>query len=212
MDKALFKVFLRDAGIPTPEHRGRPPPSGRADPEAVRARVAASVGYPAFCKPARLGSSVGISPVPDPDALDASLELAFAHDPKALVERAIVRARGGGGGAGRRRAARLAGGRDDLRGRLVRLRHQVRAGPLAARGPGRPARPRSPSAPASWPCAPSRPWSARAWRGSTSSSTDDGEVLLSELNTMPGFTPTSVYARLMGADHLGERRCAHRRY
>ena len=41
--------------------------------------------------------------------------------------------------------------------------------------------------------------SARAWRASTSSSASDGEVLVNELNTIPGFTATSVYAKLFEA-------------
>ena len=61
----------------------------RARPDDVRNAIAERVGYPAFCKPARLGSSVGISPVPAEADLDAALALAFRHDPKALVERAI---------------------------------------------------------------------------------------------------------------------------
>jgi D-alanine-D-alanine ligase len=89
MDKAMFKVFLRDAGIPTPEHAVVTAGEWERDPEGVRARVAEVVGYPGFCKPARLGSSVGISPVPDAGALADALELAFHHDSKALVERAI---------------------------------------------------------------------------------------------------------------------------
>ena len=47
----------------------------------------------------------------------------------------------------------------------------------------------------------SRSWAARGWRGSTSSSTEDG-VLVNELNTIPGFTATSVYAKLWEASGL----------
>ena len=89
MDKAMFKVFLRDAGIPTPTNVVVTAAEWAARPDEVRARVAERVGYPAFSKPARLGSSVGISPVPAAADLGPALELAFHHDPKALVERAI---------------------------------------------------------------------------------------------------------------------------
>ena len=43
---------------------------------------------------------------------------------------------------------------------------------------------------------------ARAWPGSTCSSADDGEVLVNELNTIPGFTATSVYAKLFEASGI----------
>ena len=45
----------------------------------------------------------------------------------------------------------------------------------------------------------SSPRSARAWRASTASSREDGDVLVNELNTIPGFTATSVYAKLFEA-------------
>ena len=43
---------------------------------------------------------------------------------------------------------------------------------------------------------------ARAWPVSTSSSREDGEVVVNELNTIPGFTATSVYARLFEASGI----------
>ena len=43
---------------------------------------------------------------------------------------------------------------------------------------------------------------ARGWRASTSSSRADGEVLVNELNTIPGFTSTSVYAKLFEASGI----------
>ena len=95
------------------------------------------------------------------------------------------------------------GRRDHLRRRLVRLRHQVR--PRAARGcrcrPTSP--PRRPTAPASWRCAAFAAVDCAGLARVDFFVSDDGEVLLSELNTMPGFTPTSVYARLLEAAGIG---------
>jgi D-alanine-D-alanine ligase len=51
---------------------------------------AAALGIPSFVKPARAGSSVGVSKVHEPAELDAALELAFAEDDKVLIEPAIV--------------------------------------------------------------------------------------------------------------------------
>ena len=51
----------------------------------------------------------------------------------------------------------------------------------------------------SWPCDRSAPATRRAWRAFDMFLRDDGEVLVNELNTIPGFTSTSVYARLLDA-------------
>ncbi|MGI9539128.1 MAG: D-alanine--D-alanine ligase A, partial [Miltoncostaeaceae bacterium] len=90
MDKALCKVVLSAAGIPTARGTTVGADEWRDNPGRARERLGDVVGCPAFCKPARLGSSVGISPVPRAEDLDAALDLALAHDSKALVERAIV--------------------------------------------------------------------------------------------------------------------------
>ncbi len=76
MDKDLFKAVLRDRGIPVAS--------------SLTLRTGDSIrnpfGYPVFVKPARLGSSVGISKVRDGAELDAAVELARRHDDKVLVE------------------------------------------------------------------------------------------------------------------------------
>ena len=59
----------------------------RSDPAAVLHTLAA-LGWPQFVKPARLGSSVGIARVASADELPAALETAFEHDPLAIVEAA----------------------------------------------------------------------------------------------------------------------------
>ena len=50
----------------------------------------ASLGWPVFVKPARGGSSMGISKVSGPEGLEAAIELARQHDPKVVVEAGIV--------------------------------------------------------------------------------------------------------------------------
>jgi len=58
------------------------------DPEAVEAG-AEHLGFPLFAKPAALGSSVGITKVKEPAALAASLDEAFRHGRKAVLERSV---------------------------------------------------------------------------------------------------------------------------
>jgi D-alanine-D-alanine ligase len=76
MDKDLFKKVLRDSGIPVARHVALREGDAAANP----------FGYPCFVKPARLGSSVGISKVHDESELEGAVELAFRHDDKVLVE------------------------------------------------------------------------------------------------------------------------------
>ena len=83
MDKALFKELMAARGLPQVEHaavrRG-------ADPAALIDQL----GLPLFVKPAQLGSSVGISKVTSAEQLAPALELSFEHDPVALVERMAI--------------------------------------------------------------------------------------------------------------------------
>jgi D-alanine-D-alanine ligase len=76
MDKDLFKKVLRDSGIPVARHVALRPGDAVDNP----------FGYPCFVKPARLGSSVGITKVHDENELGPAVELAFRHDEKVLIE------------------------------------------------------------------------------------------------------------------------------
>ena len=77
MDKAVFKDLMGAHGIP------------QVDYAVVREgeRPQLDFALPAFVKPARLGSSVGISKAGGPEELEESLRLAFKHDPVVVVER-----------------------------------------------------------------------------------------------------------------------------
>ncbi len=76
MDKDLFKAVLRDRGIPVAPNITLRPGDAVANP----------FGYPVFVKPARLGSSVGISKARAFEELEAAVALARRHDDKVLVE------------------------------------------------------------------------------------------------------------------------------
>jgi D-alanine-D-alanine ligase len=90
MDKAMAKVVLAHAGLPQAPYLVVPERDWQADPERVAAEVAGRLAYPVFSKPARLGSSIGISKVKTPAGLAAGLAAAFAHDSKALVEQGVA--------------------------------------------------------------------------------------------------------------------------
>jgi D-alanine-D-alanine ligase len=90
MDKAMAKVVLAQAGLPQAPYLVVPERHWRADPGRVAGEVAGRLAYPVFTKPARLGSSIGISKVKTPAELAAGLDAAFAHDTKALVEQGVA--------------------------------------------------------------------------------------------------------------------------
>jgi D-alanine-D-alanine ligase len=92
MDKAVQKVVFRAAGIPVVDHEIVHEREWEEDPDAVDAR-AEHLRYPLFSKPATLGSSVGVVKVDAPESLRGALETAFRYGRKALLERAIEGAR-----------------------------------------------------------------------------------------------------------------------
>jgi len=88
MDKAYMKVVLAGLGLPVGPYVVVKPREWERGRAAVREAVAA-LGWPVFVKPARGGSSVGISKVAGPDALGEAIELARRCDPKVVVEAAV---------------------------------------------------------------------------------------------------------------------------
>ena len=85
MDKVVFKEVLAAAGVPQVAYAAVREPEWQTDPSGVRARLEA-LGLPLFVKPARLGSSVGIVKVTEAEEVDAALETAFGHDGLVIVE------------------------------------------------------------------------------------------------------------------------------
>jgi D-alanine-D-alanine ligase len=85
MDKGHMKTLLQGAGLPVGPYAVVTPRAWATDKAAVRETVAA-LGYPVFVKPARAGSSVGITKVHGPEELDDAVEVARSHDPRVVVE------------------------------------------------------------------------------------------------------------------------------
>ncbi len=87
MDKRLTKTVLEDAGIPVGRWEGVSARQWQADREGVLARLD-RLGLPVFVKPCRAGSSLGITRVTDAGELAAAIEAAHEHDPQVIVEAA----------------------------------------------------------------------------------------------------------------------------
>jgi D-alanine-D-alanine ligase len=192
MDKDLFKAVLRDAGVPVTENI-----TLRAGDEPRN-----PFGYPCFIKPARLGSSVGITKAHDDGELATGVALAFEHDEKVLVERFVSGIEVEVGVLGNRRPIA------SLPGEIV-VTHNEWYDYEAKYDEGEmdlvvPARINDEQIARAQELAV-RAFVATECEGMARADLfvrDDGEVLVNELNTIPGFTSTSVYARLFDASGI----------
>ena len=197
MDKVIFKDVMGRAGLPQVAYWSLDSAAGvaLADPSAV--------SYPCWVKPARLGSSVGIARVDEPGELEPAIEAAAAHDPRVIIE---ATARGievecsvlgptDAPQASQPGEILLAGGEDGW----YDYDAKYTPGGMELVVPARisdAARERV------------RELAVTAFRLAGCSGlaradffVDGEDVLLNELNTMPGFTQTSVYGKLW--DHSG---------
>jgi D-alanine-D-alanine ligase len=199
MDKVLAKNLLGAAGVPQVAYLAVRDPRWRSAPAAVLASLR-ELGLPVFVKPARLGSSIGIVKVSVEEGLPDALSQAFEHDPLVIVEAMAP---------GLEVECSVLGGevaRASLPGEIVvgaewyDLAAKYEPGGMELIVPAR----ISPSAELRV-----RELACDAFERfgvSGLARADffvDGEtVLVNELNTMPGFTATSVYAKLWEASGI----------
>ena len=89
MDKAFMKVLFRDAGLPICEYVWFLRDEFAANREVTVSQIEAKLGFPCFVKPANLGSSVGVSKATDRATLEAAIDLAAEYDRKIIVEEGL---------------------------------------------------------------------------------------------------------------------------
>jgi D-alanine-D-alanine ligase len=197
MDKDLFKAVMRDKGIPVVE--------SITVLERHRDRAENPFGFPVVVKPARLGSSVGISIAKTPEEFSRALDLAFEHDEKVLVEEHC---------AGVEVECSVLGNEEPIAsipGEIVPLvsewydyQAKYEEGGMDLVVP-----PRLDEA----TIARVQELAVAAFVASDCEGMarvdffvgEDGKVLVNELNTIPGFTSTSVYAKLFEASGISYR-------
>jgi D-alanine-D-alanine ligase len=194
MDKHLFKSVLRDHGIPVTRN------------VALRSseRPRHPYSYPVFVKPARLGSSVGISKAHDEAELVAAVELALRHDEKVLIEEFVDGIEIEVGVLGNRAPVASVPGEIVVTGNeWYDYEAKYVEGEMELVVPAR--------------IEPAQIARAQELALQSFIVTDcegmarvdmfvrssDGEVLVNELNTIPGFTETSVYAKLFEHSGIG---------
>jgi D-alanine-D-alanine ligase len=207
MDKVLFKQLMAVAGMPQVPYRAVRAPRWREDPAQVLAEIE-PLGVPVFVKPAHLGSSVGIVKVNQPQDMAQALDAALAHDELAIVEAMATGLEVECGVLGHTRANRAEGAGAALAsepGEIVlpggREWYDYEAkyteGGMELMVPAR----ISASARARVMELAVETFAHAGCEGLARVDffVDGERVLVNELNTMPGFTPTSVYAKLLAA-------------
>jgi D-alanine-D-alanine ligase len=93
MDKVVFKDLMRGHGLPVVRYAWFRRAAWRQAPQRVLRDIAEGVGDRSVVKPARLGSSVGMSLVHDPGELPGAMDEAFRYDGKVIVESYVSDAR-----------------------------------------------------------------------------------------------------------------------
>jgi D-alanine-D-alanine ligase len=211
MDKVLFKDLMTTLGLPQVGYAGIGAAQFEADPSGAIER-AEGVGLPSFVKPAHLGSSVGIVKVGGRDRLGDALAVAFSHDPLAIVEAAAPGIEVECGVLEVSPTELLASepGEIAFEGEFYDYEAKYTPGAMELLIPAR----ISASARARVRELAGEVFRAVGCEGLARVDffVDGEEVLVNELNTMPGFTPTSVYAKLLEASgvpypELVERLC-----
>ncbi len=208
MDKEFMKVAFSAAGLPMLPYAVVRPREWEHDPALVRETVA-SLGYPVFVKPARAGSSFGISRADGPDDLDAAVENAHQHDPKVIVEAAALDAR-----------EVECGVLEGLDGNPpeASVLGEIRLDPDAAhtfydfeaKYVDGTATLDAPADVTDEVATQLRDWAVTAFEaigGEGLGRVDffllpGGKAVINEINTMPGFTPTSMFPRVWAATGL----------
>lgn len=89
MDKAMAKLVLEQHGVPQAPWMLINRRDWERDAAAVAGRIGERLGYPCFIKPANMGSSVGVTKVHDPTELDAAIDLAGRLDRRIVAERGL---------------------------------------------------------------------------------------------------------------------------
>ena len=191
MDKDLFKAVLRDRGIPVARHVTVRDGDVPEHP----------FPYPVFVKPARLGSSVGISKVTDASDVAAAVELARRHDDKVLIEEGVQGVEVECGVLGNRDPIASVVGEIVAHADWYDYSAKYDEGGMELVIPAR----ISPEATDRVRSVAVESFVATECEGMARIDLfvrPSGEAVVNEINTIPGFTATSVYAKLFEASGI----------
>jgi D-alanine-D-alanine ligase len=208
MDKHFMKIAFQAAGLKVGPYVVIQPSDWAQRQAETIAKVSSELTFPVFVKPARAGSSLGVTRVDDIAELAGAIDLARFHDPKVLVEQGIegreieCAVLGGRGGAAPRAS---------VPGEIVVDHDEADFYDFEAKYVS--ASQARTEAPADIPddiAAVIRDVAVRAFEAIggeglsrvDSFVTPDGDVIINEINTLPGFTPISMYPKMWEATGL----------
>ncbi|MFG2938999.1 D-alanine--D-alanine ligase family protein [Streptomyces sp. NPDC048282] len=205
-DKEYMKRVFTTFGLKVGPYLVIRPREWQQDESAARKRIvdfAGEHGWPLFVKPARAGSSIGITKVDDLSGLDEAIAIAQAHDPKILVEAAL---------RGREIEVGVLEFEDGPRASVP-----AEIPPPSAHAyydfdakyidstPGIVPAPLTPEETAEVQKLAVDSFEAASCEGLVRADfflTDDGDFVINEINTMPGFTPISMYPQMWQASGI----------
>jgi len=205
MDKPIMKALFAQAGLTNTEFIAVSQRQWEQDPAKVAQRVKTELGFPVFVKPARAGSSQGISKVDSAQALVSAILEAQRHDPRVIIEKAVVGREiecgvlgtiDGGAETTLPAEIRVIGKHEfyDFEAKYLddstvldvpadlsdSIKAEIRRQSLVA-------------------------FEALGCEGLARVDfflTEDNQIIINEINTMPGFTPTSMYPRMWAASGI----------
>jgi D-alanine-D-alanine ligase len=195
MDKALQKTIFRQLNIPVADDVVVSTSMWHRDPNGVRQGIEATISYPCFVKPANGGSSIGTSKVRSQEDLDQAMDEAFRYDRKVLVEKHID---------ARQVETAVLGNDEPEASPVGEVTFENEFYDYSAKYDD----PRTQlHIPADMPASTSdrlRELAIEAYKAIDCAGfarvdfflTSDNQLLLNEVNTIPGFTPMSMYPKL----------------
>jgi len=200
MDKVLQKVIYRQHGFPVADDVVVLASRWRRDPDAVAREAEAAIPYPAFIKPANSGSSIGTSRARSREDLNEALEEAFQYDRKALVEVAVD---------GRQVEVAVLGNDDPEASPVGEITFEGEFYDYHAKYEDPDTRLHIPADIPPETAEEARALALAAYRSIDCAGlarvdfflTPQGSIVLNEVNTIPGFTPMSMYPKLW--EHAG---------
>ena len=202
MDKLAMKAVLGAAGLPQVDYRGVTRHRWGTERAAVEAELDA-LGWPLFVKPANLGSSIGIARARDATERTVAIEAAFEHDRRVIVEAAA---------SGARELEVAVLGLDDPEASVVgEIRTEATFYDYAAKYTPGGARLDVPADVPPQVAATCRAFARRAFLAIDGAGLarvdlfwqpERDAIFLNEINTMPGFTETSMFPRLWAASGI----------
>lgn len=198
MDKHFMKVAFEAAGLAVGPYEVFTHRQWVQNPDQARERIQA-LGYPVFVKPARAGSSFGITKVDSAEQLDAAIEEAHKYDPKLVIEAGIL---------GREIECAVLDGRQSANplashpGEIVMVDQEHSFYDFESKYVSKTsAETRCPADLPTDVAQQLRELAVEAFLAVDGEGlcradffyTEDGNLVINEVNTMPGFTPISMY-------------------